>query len=173
MLDTLVDYNDLQNAPFLNKKLRQSISKVMAETKEKEHNIIPDDNNVTMDTFCQSPITTNTQRENADTIFTSERIITSDILSETLKGLTLYSTINESSYYNSDKDDAERYTKSDPLVDTHTGDGNKRKVTDTDTNNRNSPQKILINQTIPVIILPINPPIMDGVEAGRGAVNAV
>ena len=49
------------------------------------------------------------------------------MLAETLKGLTLYSTINDSAYYNSDKDDTESDQKSDPLVATHTSDGNKIK----------------------------------------------
>ena len=62
---------------------------------------------------------------------------TLDVLVETLKGLTIDSTINNSTYYNSDKDDAEFDPKSDPLVATNTSDGKKRKVTDTDTNNRN------------------------------------
>ena len=64
MLDTPVDYNDHHNASFSNEKLRQSISKVMAETNEEKRNIISDANNVTMDNFCQCPVTTNTQREN-------------------------------------------------------------------------------------------------------------
>ena len=42
------------------------------------------------------------------------------------------------------------------------------KVTDTDTTKRISPQKLLINWNIPVIIPPIKPPIADGVAAGRG-----
>ena len=93
-----------------------------------------------------------------------------DILAETIKGfkiLTLHSTINDFAYYNSDKDDAEINPKSDPLVATHTSDGKKIKVSDTDTINRNSPQKLLINRTIPVIIPPIDPPILNGVMASR------
>ena len=89
------------------------------------------------------------------------------MLAETLKGLTLDSTINDSAYYNSDEDDAESDPKSDPLVATHTSDGKKRKITDTDTTNGNSPQKLLINRTIPVIIPPIEPPIADGVASSR------
>ena len=61
-------------------------------------------------------------------------------LTETLKGLTIDSTINDSVYSNSDKDDTEGDPKSDPLVATHTSDEKKRKVTDTDTTNINSPQ---------------------------------
>ena len=107
MLETLVDYNDHQNAPFSNEKLWQAISTVTEETEEEERNIILDANDVTMDTFCQYPVTTNTQGENANTIFTSERQNTSDMLAEMLKGLTLGSTINDPAYYNSYEDDAE------------------------------------------------------------------
>ena len=64
-----------------------------------------------------------------------------EILAETLKGLTLHSKINNSAYYDSDEDDVESDPKSDPLVATHTSDGKKRKVTDTDTTNRNSAHK--------------------------------
>ena len=39
----------------------KSISKVMAETEAEERSIISDAHNVNMDTFCQSPFTTNTQ----------------------------------------------------------------------------------------------------------------
>ena len=105
-------------------------------------------------------------------MFTSERRNTSDILVETLKVLALDLKINDSAYCNSYEDDAESNPKSDPLVATHTSDGKKIKVTDTDTNNGNSPQKILINRTLPMIIPPIDPRIMDGIAAGRGATHA-
>ena len=94
-------------------------------------------NNVTMDTLCQSPVTTNTQGENVNA---SERRNNLNALAETLKGLTIGSTINDSEYSNSDKDYAEGDPKSDSLVATHTSDGKKRKVTDTDTTNGNSSQ---------------------------------
>ena len=126
-----------------------------------------------MDTFCQSPVTINTQINNAN--IPNERQISSDILAETLKGfkiLTLHSTINDSTYYNLEKYDAESNPKNDPLVATHTSDGKKRKVTDTDTTNRIFPQKLLINRTIPVIISPIDPPIADEVAASRGTLHA-
>ena len=84
-----------------------------------------------MDTFCQSPITTNTQGENTNAILTSERINNSDALEETLKVLT----INNTGYYNSDENDAEGDPESDPKVATPTSHGNKRKFTDT--SNRN------------------------------------
>ena len=61
MLEPLVDYNDHHNAPFSNEKLWQAISTVMSQTEEEERNIILDANNMTIDTFCQPPVTTNTQ----------------------------------------------------------------------------------------------------------------
>ena len=78
----------------------------MAETEGEECNIFPDANNVTMDALIQSPFTTNTQGNDVNTIFISERRNTSDMLAETLIVLTLDSTINDSAYYNSDEDDA-------------------------------------------------------------------
>ena len=63
MLEALVDDNGCNNAPLSNEKLRQAVSKVMAETKEEERDAKRNANNVNMDTFChQSPVTTNTQR---------------------------------------------------------------------------------------------------------------
>ena len=124
----------------------------MAETEAEERNIILDSNNMTMDTFCQSPVTTNTQGDNANTILTSGSRNNSDALAETLKGLTLYSTINESGYYNSEKNDVEGDPRSDPLVATRSSDRKKRKVNNTDTNDGNYPQTLLINWTLPIII---------------------
>ena len=72
-------------------------------------------------------------------------------MAETLKGLTLHSTINYSTYYNSDIDDAEFDPKSDPLVATNTSDGKKRKVTDTDTNNTASEP---YSNILPLLFLP-------------------
>ena len=120
MLETLVDYNDHNNAPFSNEKLQQATITVMAVTEEEERNIIWHANNVTMNTFYQSPVTTNTQGENANTILTSENQNDLDVLSEMLKGFTIDSTINVSAYYNSDENDAEGDPKIDPLVATHT-----------------------------------------------------
>ena len=125
---------------------------------------------MTIDTLCQSPVTNLTQRENTSAIFASEGLNNSDILAKTLKRLTMDSTINDSAYYNSDEDDAESDPKSDPLVATHTSDGKKRKVTNTDTTNRNSPHLIWINrlipEIIPVSIPPIDPTIADGMISG-------
>ena len=125
-----------------------------------------------MDTFCQSPVTTNTQVDNANPILTHERRNDSDALAETLKVLTIESTINNSAYYNSDKNDADSDPKSDPLVDTHTSDGKKRKVTNTDTTNGNSPKILLINRTFLVIISPIDPWLPGGIKTGRGTTHS-
>ena len=58
-------------------------------------------------------------------------------------------TVNDSEYYNSEKDNAENNPKIDQLVANHTSNGKKRKVTDNDTTNRNSAQRLWINQLIP------------------------
>ena len=122
MLETLVYYNDRNNVPFSNEKLRQAIITVVVEMEENKRNIISDANNVTIDSLCQSPITTNTQGDNVNSILTSKRQKKLDVLTERLKVLTNDSTINDSAYYNSDKNDAESDPKSDPLVATHTSD---------------------------------------------------
>ena len=62
LVETLIDHNDCHNVPFSNENIRQSVSTVMAETEEEERDAKHNTNNVTMDTFIQSPITTNTQR---------------------------------------------------------------------------------------------------------------
>ena len=151
----------------------------MAEMEEVEHDSKLNANNVTMDTlFHQSPIMNNTKGEIADV--TSERQISSDILAETIKvfnRLTLLSTIKDSADYHSEKNDAERDTKSDQVVATHTSDGKKRKVTDTDATNVNFPHKLLINRIIPDIIPVVIPPVhqttADGVAASGETLHAV
>ena len=74
-----------------------------------------------MDTFYQSPVTPNTQGENANAILTSEKINNSNPLVETLKGLT----INDAGNYNSEKNHAEGDPASNPTVATHTSDVKK------------------------------------------------
>ena len=66
-----------------------------------------------MDNFFQSPVTINTQGDNANTILISERINNSGALVETLIGLT----IHDAGYYNSDENDAEGDTTSKPKVE--------------------------------------------------------
>ena len=174
MWETLADYNDLNNAPLSNEKLRQAVGKFMAETEEEERNA----NNVTMDTFChQSPVTTNTRGEISNV--KNERQISLDILAETIKGfngLAVQSTINDSTYYNSEEDDAEINPNSDPKVATHTSDRKNRKFTDTNITNGNSPHKLLINRLIPEIIpffiLPIDQTTAGGVAASGGTLHA-
>ena len=95
----------------------------MAETEEKERDVKHNSNNVTMDTFIQSPVTTNTPRKKTDV--PNERRISSDILAETIKIfniLTLQSTTNNYADDYSDKNDAEIDPKRDQLVATQTSD---------------------------------------------------
>ena len=135
----------------------------MAETEAEERNIIFDAQNVTMDTFCQYPVTTSTQGDNVNTILTSKKLNNSDALAETLKGLT----IKDAGYYNSEKNDAEGDPASDTKVATHNSDIWKTYFTDTDTSNRNLQQKSLINQTLLIITTPIDPMIYNRVATSR------
>ena len=80
-----------------------------------------------MDTFCQSLVTINIQRNIISV--PNERQISSEIMAEAIKvfnELTLRSKINDSGYSNSDEDDTESDPKSDQLVATHTSEGKKR-----------------------------------------------
>ena len=78
--------------------------------------------NVTADNFCQTPVTPNKQRENANTILTSNRLNNSDALAETLKILT----INDARYCESDKNGAKGDPARNPKVATHTSDRKKK-----------------------------------------------
>ena len=84
LLETVIDYNDHQNAPLSNGKLQQAISTVTTETEEEEPEAKRNSNNMTMDNFCQSPATTNTQGKIANV--PNERQISSNVLAETIKG---------------------------------------------------------------------------------------
>ena len=68
----------------------------MAETEEEEQDAERNANEVTMDHFIHSPVTTNTPRKKTDV--PNEKGISSDSLTKTIKlfnRLTLQSTINE------------------------------------------------------------------------------
>ena len=82
MYETLVEYNDRKDAPFSNEKIKQAILQVIAEEEA-------DPNNVTVGTFCQTPVMPNTQGDNESPILTSERLNNSDALAETLRVLTV------------------------------------------------------------------------------------
>ena len=104
----------------------------MAETEEEEREAKRNANNVTIDIFCQSPVTKNTQGKIANV--PNERRIYLGILEERIKGfkeLTLDSKINYSVYYHSEEDDTESdpnsNPSSDPKVATNTSDRKKRK----------------------------------------------
>ena len=104
LVETLIDHNDRHNVPFSNEKLLQEVSTVVADTEEEEGEAEHNANNVTMCTFVQYPVTTNTPRKIANV--PNERRISSEILVETIigfKGLTLQSTINDSAYFHSEK----------------------------------------------------------------------
>ena len=96
--ETLVDYNDRNNAPFSNENILQAICKVRADEEADSRNITLDAHNVTVDNFCQMHVTPNTQGDNENLILTRERLNNLDFLAETLKVLT----INDAGYYDSD-----------------------------------------------------------------------
>ena len=70
-------------------------------------------------------------------------------------------TINNAGYYNSDKNDVKGDPANDPNVATHTSERNK--INFTDTSNLNLQQKLLINRTLPIITMAIDPQITDSV----------
>ena len=110
LLQTMIEHNDRRKTLFSKEKLRKAINMIVSETEEEECNA----NNVTIDTFIQTPVTTNTPREKTDVA--NERQIYSESLTETLKGfnrLTLQSTINNSAFDHSNKN----VTKSEPKSD--------------------------------------------------------
>ena len=146
----------------------------MVDKEDKERNA----NDVTTETFIQSPVTTNAPRNKID--LANERRISPDILTETIKGfnrLTLQSKIINSADDHSNKNVDKSDPKKDPLVSTNTSDGNKRKITDTDTTKGNSPHKLMTNREIPAIIQGIIPSVKqttaDLVETSGGALHAV
>ena len=98
-----------------------------------------------------------------------------DILVETIKvfnELTIKSTINDSAYYYSEEDDAESDPYRDSKLATHTSDGKKIKVSDTDTTNINSPHKLLIKQLIPVSIPSIDQTIAEDATESEETLHA-
>ena len=116
-----------------------------------------------MDTFChQSPITTNTQGEIIN--LKNERQISSNIMAETIKvfnGLTIQSTINDSTFYDSEEDDTESDLNRNPKVATHT-------------TNIYYTHKLLTNRLIPDIIPVAIPPIEQTIaEDAAGSVETL
>ena len=141
---TLTDYNDRNNTPLSNQKIRETMVKAV------EQESILDVNNVTADTFSH---TSNTQRQNSNTIFTSEKLDKSDDLEDALQ----YLTINDAKYYESNT-----ATAIDAQVDltcnqetvTHTINGNE---TVTHISNGYFERKLLSNRNIPVVVPTMNP----------------
>ena len=128
MLETLVDYNDRNNAYCLMGSFSNQSVKLWKKRKRK--NVTPKLTPIMRlwILFIMSPpITTNTQGEISNV--TNEKRISSEILTETIKGfngLTIQSTINDSENYDSEEDDAESDPNSNPRVSTHTS--NRKKI---------------------------------------------
>ena len=143
MFQTLADHNDRNNAPLSNENIQEEIHKVMDEES------ILDTNNATADTFSH---TSNTQRENANVIFTSEKLDKSDELEDRLKDLT----INDATCYVS-KSATTSDTQGDLTCDTNTvthTSNVKEKIVDT--SNRNFEQQLLSNRTLPLFVPMMN-----------------
>ena len=77
---TLTDYNDSNNTPLYNKNIREATGKVI------KYESIADSINVTTDTISH---TSNTQSENTNAIFTSEKLDKLDNLEDSVKDLTI------------------------------------------------------------------------------------
>ena len=109
-----------------------------------------DANNVTVDTFSHMP---NTQRENANAIFTSEKLGKSEEMSDALK----YLTINDAKYYESDTattSDSQGGPSCDQKTVTQARNRNEKV---THTSNGGFEPKVLNNRTIPVVFPKMNP----------------
>ena len=66
MLETLIDHNDLHNAPLSSENLQQSVRRVTAETQEVECDAKHNENSVTMYTFFNHSIISPFQGEIAN-----------------------------------------------------------------------------------------------------------
>ena len=84
MLNTITYYNERKDVSLYNEKIQEAIHKAIEEEL--------DYHNTTANNFSH---TSNTQRENTNAIFTSEKLHKSDKLTETLKDLT----INDAEFY--------------------------------------------------------------------------
>ena len=133
MCDVLTDYNDHNNTPLSYANIQESIRKFMEEES------ITDANNITSDTFSHA---SSTQRENANVIFTGEKIDTLDELVDAVKNLS----INDAKWYESSTEtasDTQGNLTSDPETFTHTS-------------NVKFEQELLSYQTIPFLPSPQN-----------------
>ena len=131
MLETLVNYNDLNNGPLSNREIQQSVRRVMTEMEEEERDTKCNANHVTMDTISPCVHSTISPPQGDIASVTSERRIS---LINRCNELTIQSTINDS-----DDDAAEI-------------DPNRNIKVVTYTTNGNSPQKLFNNRFTPKII---------------------
>ena len=137
--------------PLSNTKILEEICKFTEESS------IADDNKVTVDTFSHI---SNTQRENGNAIFTSEKLDKSDELADTVQNLKT----NNTKYYESNiatASDAQGDFTRNPETVTHTSNGNE---TATHTSNGDFEDKSLSNQTIPIVVPTTNENIDQRIE---------
>ena len=88
IFNTLTDYNERNNTPLINSNIIKAIRKFMEEES------LTDANNVTADTFSHD---SSAQRENANAIFTNEKLDKSYELVDAVMNLT----IDDAEYYES------------------------------------------------------------------------
>ena len=62
LLENMIEHNDCSKTTFSKEKLIQAISTVMTETEDEKQDAKRNANNMTMDTFIQPPVMTNTPR---------------------------------------------------------------------------------------------------------------
>ena len=74
---TIIDWNNRNDVPFSNEKIKYEIHRFIAEEEADAQNITSDAHNVTVYNFSQAY---KTQRENENTILTSEKLDKSDAL---------------------------------------------------------------------------------------------
>ena len=132
----IIDFNNCNDSPLSNENILEAIHKFIEEES--------DAHKVTADTSSHK---SNSQRENTNMIFKSEKLDKLDELSDTLK----YLTINDAEYYISKSEtanDAKGDPARNPKTVTHTSDG---KGSFTDSSNGIFQKKILSNLTLHVV----------------------
>ena len=153
--------------------MRQSVVRegethqVLSDEESDAHNVTLDAHNVTADNFSQM---SNTLRENANAILTSEKLDKSYELAETLKDLT----INDAEYYVSDSantNDAKCNPASNLKTVTQTSDRKKIKVTYT--SNGILQQKILSNRTLLIFTTTMDTRIEDMISTCGGTPHTI
>ena len=85
-VETIIDYNECNDTPLSNENIRDAIHKVIKEEVYDVHNITTNAHRIALDsqniTTDASGHTSNTQRENANEILTSEKLYKLGMMAE-------------------------------------------------------------------------------------------